>query len=237
LIRLNGRSRCTGYRNTPTGDGLTLGKQAGTFWDGRITNVQWLGRIAAGFLVALVLTSCGGFFPSSDTIISITLSPTSAQIMPQGTQQYSATGTFGNNTTGDVTSQVTWTSSATNIATISTSGLATAVALGSTNITATSGSVTSTASPLTVSSKIITTITVNPQNATIISGQQQQFTATATYSDGSNGDITTSSTWSSSVVSVATITTTGLASGISTGTTTISASLGGFTGTTSLNVQ
>jgi uncharacterized protein YjdB len=202
-----------------------------------VQRLTWLGRTAAGFLVALALTSCGGFFPSSDTIVSITLSPASAQIMPAGTQQYSATGTFGNNTTGDVTSQVTWVSSATNVATISTAGLATAVALGTANITASSGSVTSTASPLTVSNKTITTITVNPQNASISTGQQQQFTATATYSDGSNGDITTSSTWSSSLVSVATISTTGLATAITTGTTTITASLAGVTGTTTLNVQ
>ncbi|MGC2109429.1 MAG: Ig-like domain-containing protein [Candidatus Korobacteraceae bacterium] len=197
----------------------------------------WFGRIATACLAALSLTSCGGFFPSSDTIVSIAISPASAQVMPMATQQYSATATFGNNTTGDVTSQVTWISSATNVATISTSGLATAVALGTSNITAKSGSVTSTASPLTVSNKIITAITLNPQNATIISGQQQQFTATATYSDGSDGNITTSVSWSTSVLSVATITNTGLASGISTGTTTISASLGGVTGTTTLNVQ
>src|SRR5664280_2754560 len=124
----------------------------------KVQRLTWIGKLAAGLLVTLMAASCGQFFPSSNTIVSITLSPTSAQIKPTATQQYTATGTFGNNTTGDVTSQVTWVSSATTIATISTAGLATAVALGTTNITAKSGSVISPASVLTVSNKTIVSI-------------------------------------------------------------------------------
>ena len=197
-----------------------------------------IGQIAAALLVTLMVGSCGGgFFPSADTIVSITLSPASAQIMPTGTQQYTATGTFGNNTTGNVTSQVTWVSSATNVATINTTGLATGVALGTTNITAKSGSVTSTASVLTVSNKTLSSISVTPQSQTLVAGTQQQYTATATYSDGSFADVTTSVTWASSNTGVATISTSGLATAVATGTTTISATLGTVNGTATLTVQ
>ncbi len=200
--------------------------------------LTWIGKIAAGLLVTLMVASCGQFFPNSNTIVSITLSPTSAQIKPTGTQQYTATGTFGNNTTGDVTSQVTWVSSATNVATISVGGLATGVAVGTTNITAKSGSVISPASVLTVSNKTIVSISVTPQNQTLTSGAQQQYTATASYSDGSFGDITASVTWTSSNTAVATITSPGgLATAVATGTTTISAALSGVIGTTQLTVQ
>ena len=200
--------------------------------------LTWIGKIAAGLLVTLMVASCGQFFPNSNTIVSITLSPTSAQIMPTGTQQYTATGTFGNNTTGDVTSQVTWVSSATNVATISIGGLATGVALGTTNITAKSGSVISPASVLTVSNKTIVSISVSPQNLTLTAGSQQQYTAQATYSDGSFGNITNSVTWNSSSTGVATITSPGgLATLVATGTTTITAALGGVIGTTQLTVQ
>ena len=99
----------------------------------RINNVMALnsfGKIISGVLCALLLSSCGQFFPGSNTIVSLALSPTSAQIKPTGTQQFSATATYGNNSTGDVSSSVTWTSSNVNIATINTSGLATAVAIG-----------------------------------------------------------------------------------------------------------
>src|SRR5580698_7019289 len=99
-------------------------------------SVKWFSKIAAVLTTTFLLSSCGAFFPASDQIVSLSLSPTNAYVLPQGTQQFSATATFGNNTTGDVTSQVAWTSSATNIATINSSGLATAVALGTSTITA-----------------------------------------------------------------------------------------------------
>ena len=195
------------------------------------------GLILVAVALAVLAAGCGQFFPSASTITSITISPASAQILPTGTEQYSATGTFGNNTTGDVTSQVTWKSSATNIATIDTSGLATAVAIGTTNISASSGSVTSTVSPLTVSNKTIVSISVSPQNTTLTSGTPQQYTATATYNDNSTGNVTTQVNWSSSDTTVATISTSGLVTAISTGTTTISAIFGGVTGSTTLTVE
>jgi len=206
--------------------------------------VMRFGGIAAALLTALLtallLSSCGGgFFPSSTEITAITLSPTSAFITPTTTQQFTATATFGNNTSGDVTSQVTWTSSSPSVATVNSSGLVTGVALGSTTITAKSNNSSATATaPVTVSSKTIVSIAINPTNPSISLSldQQQQFTATATYSDGTMGDITTSATWTSSATSVATITSAGLASPVSIGSTTISASLGGAVGETSLTV-
>lgn len=192
-------------------------------------------------LAAVLLASCNGFFPASDSIIAITVSPTGAYVKPTGTQQFTATATFGNNTTGDVTSQVSWLSSATNIATIDSGGLATGVALGNTTITAKSNnnnSVMGTAT-LTVSSKIVTTITVSPSNPTLLlaGGQNQQFTANATFSDGTMGDVTNSCAWTSSNTGVAIINSSGLASPVATGSTTIGASLNGIAGTTTLTIQ
>jgi trimeric autotransporter adhesin len=202
--------------------------------------VMWFSGIVAALVIALLLSSCGsGFFPSSTEITAITLSPTSAIITPTTTQQFTATATFGNNTSGDVTSQVTWTSSSPSFATVNSSGLVTGVALGSTTITAKSNNSSATATaPVTVSSKTIVSIAITPTDPSISLSldQQQQFTATATYSDGTMGNITTSATWTSSVPSVATISTAGLASPVTIGSTTIGASLGGINGTTSLTV-
>lgn len=95
-------------------------------------------------------------------LVSISVSPLTASISSTGagTQQFHATGTFGDGTSHDITTQVDWASSNTNAATISnasgTQGLATAAALTAqqtTNITATSGNIVS--SPLAV-------LTVNP---------------------------------------------------------------------------
>jgi trimeric autotransporter adhesin len=205
----------------------------GMDWMITVQRLSWIGKIAAALFVTLIVASCGQFFPSANTIVSIVLSPTRAQIKPTATQQYSATGTFGNNTTGDVTGQVTWVSSAPNVATINISGLATAVALGTTNITARSGSVVSPASVLTVSNTTITSITVSPQSQTLTSGQQQQYTAT----DNNGNNITSSVSWTSSDTTVATITSSGVATAVATGTATITASLNGVAGTATLTVQ
>lgn len=193
--------------------------------------------LSAGIYAFLVLSGCGNFFPSANQITALSISPLNATIMVNGTQQYTATATFGNNTQGDATEKVTWSSSATNMATISSAGLATAgTTLGSTTISAKSGSVIAN-TLLTVSNKTISSISLSPANTTILNGTTQQYTATATYSDGTTGNITNSVAWSSSVTSVATITSGGLATAVGTGTTTITATSGSISGTTQLTVQ
>jgi len=64
----------------------------------------------------------------------------------------------------------------------------------------------------------------------------QQFTVTATYSDGTTADITSLVTWSSDVTSVATINTGGLARGVAVGNAVITAKFGTWVGTTNLTV-
>jgi len=202
------------------------------------------GRCAVACLIAILLTSCSGFFPSKDTIVSMTISPGGAFVKPQGTQQYTATATFGNNSQGDVTDQVTWISSQSAIATIdASSGLATGVALGTSTITAKSSNNVTATTTLTVSNKTVTSLTINPQNSTLsLSGvlggsTTVQFTATANFSDGTFATVTNQAGWSSSVPGVASISSTGFASAISVGSTTIGATYGGQSATTGLTVN
>ncbi len=119
---------------------------------------------------------------------------------------------------------VNWASSNTAVAKISSNGVVTAVAPGTTNITANSGTATSEPDLLTVTH--ITSIAVTPGPATSMPGLAQQFVATATYSDNSLGDITSCSTWTSSNPAAATISPTGLVTGVAAGTTNITASSG-----------
>jgi hypothetical protein len=67
-------------------------------------------------------------------------------------------------------------------------------------------------------------------------GTTQQFTATATYSDGSTGVVTSTSTWASASAAVATISSSGLATAIGTGSTTVTATQNGVSGNASLTV-
>lgn len=193
--------------------------------------------------VSLTFSGCGSGGSSSGggnkTLTSISVTPGSASIPAGLTQQYKAQGSYSDGTSGDITSSVTWSSSSTNIATINGSGLATAVAAGSTTITATSGSVSG-STTLTVTTPKLTAITVSPIGPAVkVSGGTLQFTATGVLDNNATQDMTSKVNWTSTDTSAATIASGGLATAGSTaGVTTITATdpSSGVAGTTALNV-
>jgi hypothetical protein len=95
---------------------------------------------------------------NSANLTSITVTPSATSISAGGTQQYTATGTYSDGSTEDISSEVNWGSGTTSVATISTGGLATGVADGTSTITASDGSVLGTAS-----------LTVGPTLSTVLS--------------------------------------------------------------------
>ena len=142
------------------------------------------------------------------TLQSIAITPNAPTLVVGGAQQFTATGTYSNGSTKNLTQSVTWTSSASGVAIITSDGLATAVNTGTTTIKAKSGGIEST-TVLTVGATL-QSIAVTPASSTLSVGGTQQFTATSTYSDGTTRDITASVAWSSSMAGVATINSSGL---------------------------
>jgi hypothetical protein len=101
---------------------------------------------------------------SGPTLKSIAVMPSTANISVNGTQQFTATGTFSDNSTKDVTTQSLWKSSNTEVATVGAgTGLATGVGAGGpVTITATGiGTEISGTAMLTVSN-VPFTLTINP---------------------------------------------------------------------------
>lgn len=82
----------------------------------------------------------------------------------------------------------------------------------------------------------LVSIAVTPANPTVANGQTRQMTATGTYSDTSTQDLTTQVTWSSSDTSKATVSNTGLVTAVSYGSATITATSGGVSNFTTVNV-
>lgn len=75
--------------------------------------------------------------PAVRTILWIVVVPkTPSNLAIGATQQFTATVTYSDHTTEDVTSKATWVSDNPNVATISPEGLAIGVSIGTTNITA-----------------------------------------------------------------------------------------------------
>jgi hypothetical protein len=173
---------------------------------------------------------------SAPTLTSIAVTPSNPSIVKGTTQQFTATGTFSDTSTQNITGSVTWTSLTTNVTTISAAGLAKGVGVGSSKIQATSGAVSG-STTLSVTAATLTSIAVTPANPSIGKGGTQQFTATGTFSDATTQNITGSVTWTSLKTAVATISASGLATGLTAGSATIQAASGSINGSTTLTVN
>ncbi|MES2898305.1 MAG: Ig-like domain-containing protein [Pseudomonadota bacterium] len=188
------------------------------------------------------LTVTAAPLPPAPVLTSIAVTPATATIVAGTTQQYVATGTYSNQTTAVLSTGITWTSSCTACATINASGLATGVAAGSSNISATNGTLTGTAvltvtaAPVLPPAVTLTSIALTPANASILVGATQQYAVTGTYSNQTTAVITTGITYSSNTQSVATITASGNATGITAGTSNIRADVGNLNATAVLTV-
>src|SRR5262249_21358075 len=93
------------------------------------------------------------------TLTSIAVTPANPSVVQGGTQQFTATGTYSDASTQNLTSQVTWQSSNTGVATVNAGGVATGAGTGTSTILATLGA-TSGSTGLTVSAGPLT-ITTN----------------------------------------------------------------------------
>jgi Bacterial Ig-like domain (group 2) len=196
-------------------------------------------RLSASFaaLSLLVLaTGCRGFFVNP-TLTSLAVAPTSATIVQGTTQQISATGTFDDGSTQNLTGSATWTSSATAVATVSNGGLVTAASSisnppGTAIITATSGTLTAT-STITVNTGPLTAITISTTTPNPAAGQTVVFTALGTFTGSAQQqDITALVTWTSSNTAVISTISGGSGAVLSTATsgatTSVTASLNGI---------
>jgi hypothetical protein len=209
--------------NAGGSNGLATSTEAGT------SNISASVNAITSPAVALTVTSA--------TLVSLQVSPASPSIATGLTQQFTAIGTYTDNSTQDLTSVVTWASTNGTVATISnapgSNGLATSAAVGSANISASLNSVTAPVAALTVTAATLVSIEVTPPNPSIANGLTQQFAAIGTYTDGSTQDLTNVATWASSDGSVATISNVsgsyGLATSTGAGSTNISAGLNSVT--------
>ena len=173
----------------------------------------------------VTITAISGPFHST-TRLTVTQFPlTSIAVTPANpsqakglSQQFTATGTYSNNSMADVTSSVVWSSANISIAAISNTGVAKGKNVGGPiTITAQDPSTGVTgAAQLTVTPAVLVSIVVTPSNPLVPKGANRQLTATGVYSDNSTQDLTASVNWTSSNTAIAPI---GLNSGLVTGST------------------
>ena len=170
------------------------------------------------------------------------LSPTSASVVNGRTTKMTAirrTFTNGTQTYGeDYSSNFTWTSSNTSVATVGSNGVITGVGAGTATITAKYGGTTLTGT-VTVTPNYTYELVLNKTSIDMGKGRTQTLVATyKTYADGvleSSKDVTSSATWSSSSSSVAGVSG-GTITGNGVGSATITATYSGKSATCAVKV-
>lgn len=236
-------------------DGTSLDISSKVMWSSAtpavstINNQGLASTLQAGTSVitaSLAGLSGTGLLTVTDAVLtSLTISPLDTSIADGLTTQFVATGLYSDGSTQDITNAVSWVSSDTSVAVMaadlgSSSGLATAVAPGTTQVSATSGELTA-STALTVTTAELLTIQLSPVNSTLYVGVRQHYVATGVYSDGTSQDISALVSWASSEATIATIDTTagaqyGEVTALAAGTSQISAQLGEVSAETTLTV-
>jgi hypothetical protein len=168
-------------------------------------------------------------------LVSIAIAGTSTALLAGDSTQLGASGTFSDGSQKDLATLVTWQSSDVTVATVSTTGVATAVGPGQVVIRASYLGVTGTQSATVTSVRSIT-ISGVPQNIVVIGGTSTQLVATASLSDGTMRDVTGRAVWASTNPPTATVSPTGLLAAVHYGGAEIHASLSGVMGRQSVIV-
>ena len=232
---------------------LLLGDACIAFKSSNAISAMLRKAVSRASLAALVVcvAACSGGGNQSSTPGQTTAVPTSLSIAPAtalqsvgATQQFTATVTFSDNSTRDVTSQANWASNASSIATITQAGgLELAVAPGDATISASftaAGRTVSASTALHVALPPLQSIAIEPADARLELGANQQFKAIGTLPDGTTMDLTQFVAWSSSDQTVLRVNMTpgrfGLGNTREPGAATINATANGISGSASVTV-
>ena len=175
--------------------------------------------------------------PPAHVLTTIDVTPANASLEVGATQALLATV---KDQSGNIMADqsLTWSSDNNAAATVSSSGMVTAVAAGAAKITATSGGKTG-RSDITVlappPNPVVTSVTVSPPSTSVANGAT--VTLAATVKD-QQGNVMAGQTiaWSTSDASVATVSSNGVVTGVAAGSATITATSSGKSGTSSITV-
>jgi uncharacterized protein YjdB len=173
---------------------------------------------------------------TASALTLLTVTPGSNNLAIGGSVALTATGTYADSHTADLTLTSTWTSSNTGAATVGSNGTVTAIAAGTATITATLGSVSGTATVTVSAAATLTSITVTPANQTLAVGATSQYVATGIFSNGTGQTPFTGVTWTTSSSAVATTSAFGMVSAVGAGSANIIATLGSVSGHAALTV-
>jgi uncharacterized protein YjdB len=195
-------------------------------------------RFAILAALAVACSGSGNASPAASVfqpaVTSVVVSPSTASLVVGGTQQFGATA-FDQNGSAMSGQGVNWSSSNTVVASVSSSGLATAAAAGTATINATASGVSGNAT-VTVTPPVVSRVTLTPANVTISVGAQTTVVATAF--DAQNVVISgRTATFATSNAAVATVTQGGVVNGVAPGVATMTVTIDGVAASSNVTVN
>ena len=165
------------------------------------------------------------------TAVAISITPTAPDIVVNTGAALVVKVTYDDGSSVNTTSGVTWTSSATAIATIDQTGNLVGIAPGTATITAKMGSLSaSVLATIRAAGIVMTRIHVVPTTQSVPVGESVTYKVKATYSDSSTKELSSEVTWTSTDTTKANIVaSTGVATGVAIGTSTVKGTLASCT--------
>lgn len=193
----------------------------------------------SGYSASAVVTVSAGEGQGGDAsqLQSLVLNTPNLTIYSGKTNSVTATAVFANGTASDVTSQCTWSSSNTGVATVD-GGRITGVKAGTATVSAMYLGKTAGCAVTVEDEVVIRTVSVTPSSLAFMVGDQPQtLSAKAYYSNGTSKDVTALAEWKSSDAGVASVSAGGIVTPVAAGNVTISASFEGQSGTCGVTVS
>ena len=158
--------------------------------------------------------------------------------IPKGTADHlKAVAVYSDGTIIDITSKANYSYDSSVVDINNIDGRVIAVDTGESSIQAQFKDINSNIVTIKVTDATITDVTLSPSEYTLAVGEQVQFRAQGTFSDGTTKDITESANWNSSDVNVASIDSDGLATADNEGSATITASFNDMNGSADVIVK
>lgn len=213
-----GLSQTFTAQGTFTG-GITFDLTKDVIWSSSDTTVATISDIFAskGTATALkvgetnITAQFGTFSPESTlltvteaSVTSIAVEPVNPSLLSLSTQNFSATGTFSDGTSREITTEVSWESTAPTVATVATDNIVKTLKPGVSTIKATLGTVSGTSS-LKVTGGSLQSIALTlaqGANGGLVNGTSSRVTARGTFSTGTSRDISGAVTWSDDSINV-----------------------------------
>jgi hypothetical protein len=224
-------------------DGTSSNVTSNAVWTSSATTIASIGNsglltpIAAGSVDVQAtyssMTSSANVMVT-DNLVSLSISAGANAVNLGGSLQLTAMGTYQDGKPARPVSGVTWSSSATNLASVSQAGLVAGLKKGTFTVTASIAALSASIQLSVV--PVLQSIVLSPIGPGVLVGEHQQFHALGNYNDGSSQNLTNTAQWSTSDASKASAVAGGIITGVSAGVVTINATSNGVTGSTALNV-